>query len=74
MHAIFSPLPTLAQGKFSHYRRTVGYCRKSIRQASGAAKRHANCRVHQSIRVSPAVEAGIADHMWTLSELLSYHA
>jgi len=29
------------------------------------------CRVHQSIRVSPAVEAGIADHIWTLRELLA---
>jgi IS1 family transposase len=29
------------------------------------------CRVHQSIRVSPAVEAGITDHVWTLRELLA---
>ncbi len=29
------------------------------------------CRVHQSIRVSPAVEAGITDHIWTLRELLA---
>jgi transposase-like protein/IS1 family transposase len=28
------------------------------------------CRVHQTIRVSPAVEAGITDHIWTLRELL----
>jgi len=27
-------------------------------------------RAHQSIRVSPAVEAGITDHIWTLRELL----
>jgi len=29
------------------------------------------CRVHQTLRVSPAMEAGIADHIWTLRELLS---
>ena len=29
------------------------------------------CRVHSSIRVSPAVEAGITDHIWTLRELLA---
>lgn len=29
------------------------------------------CRVHQTIRVSPAVEAGITDHIWTLRELLN---
>jgi hypothetical protein len=28
------------------------------------------CRVHQSLRVTPAMEAGIADHIWTLDELI----
>jgi len=27
------------------------------------------CRVHQTLRVTPAMEAGIADHVWTLDEL-----
>jgi hypothetical protein len=27
-------------------------------------------RVHQTLRVTPAMEAGIADHIWTLRELL----
>jgi transposase-like protein/IS1 family transposase len=27
------------------------------------------CRVHGSLRVTPAMEAGIADHIWTLEEL-----
>lgn len=27
------------------------------------------CRVHQTLRVTPAMEAGISDHVWTLSEL-----
>lgn len=28
------------------------------------------CRVHQSLRVTPAMEAGIADHVWTVKEML----
>jgi hypothetical protein len=29
------------------------------------------CRIHSSLRVTPAMEAGIADHVWTLQELLA---
>jgi len=29
------------------------------------------CRVHSSLRVTPAMESGITDHVWTLAELLS---
>jgi transposase-like protein/IS1 family transposase len=29
------------------------------------------CRVHRSLRVTPAMEAGITDHIWELSELLA---
>lgn len=28
------------------------------------------CRVHQSLRVTPAMEAGITNHIWTLDELI----
>ncbi len=28
------------------------------------------CRVHSSLRVTPAMEAGIADHVWTIADLL----
>lgn len=28
------------------------------------------CRVHQTLRVTPAMESGIADHIWTLAELI----
>ncbi|MFZ0801316.1 MAG: IS1 family transposase [Terriglobales bacterium] len=28
------------------------------------------CRVHQTLRVTPAMEAGLADHVWTLEELV----
>ena len=27
------------------------------------------CRIHQTLRVTPAMEAGISDHVWSLDEL-----
>ena len=29
------------------------------------------CRVHSTLRVTPAMEAGIAGHVWTIGELLA---
>jgi IS1 family transposase len=29
------------------------------------------CRIHQSLRITPAMAAGIADHVWTIRELIS---
>jgi hypothetical protein len=29
------------------------------------------CRRHQTLRISPAMEAGISDHIWTIKELLA---
>jgi IS1 family transposase len=29
------------------------------------------CRVHSSLRVTPAMEAGLTDHIWTISELIA---
>src|SRR5581483_4478753 len=29
------------------------------------------CKIHQSLRVTPAMEAGIADHVWSIDELVS---
>jgi hypothetical protein len=28
------------------------------------------CRVHSSLRVTPAMEAGLTDHVWSIAELL----
>lgn len=30
------------------------------------------CRVHSTLRVTPAMEAGITDHIWTLRELVTW--
>jgi hypothetical protein len=29
------------------------------------------CRVHQTIRVTPAMQAGISDHVWGIDELVA---
>jgi hypothetical protein len=29
------------------------------------------CRIHQSLRVTPAMEAGISDHVWSVDELIT---
>ncbi len=28
------------------------------------------CRIHQSLRVTPAMEAGVSDHAWSLEEIV----
>ena len=28
------------------------------------------CRVHQTLRVTPAMEAGVADYVWSLEEMV----
>jgi hypothetical protein len=32
------------------------------------------CKVHTTLRVTPAMEAGIMDHVWTLEELIIFSA
>jgi hypothetical protein len=29
------------------------------------------CRVHQTLRVTPAMEAGLTDHIWAIEELVT---
>src|SRR5260370_41939667 len=29
------------------------------------------CRVHQTLRVTPAMEAGVSDHVWGIDEMVS---
>jgi len=29
------------------------------------------CRIHQTLRCTPAMEAGLTDHVWTLEELIA---
>jgi len=29
------------------------------------------CRTHQTLRVTPAMEAGLTDHVWSLDEIVA---
>jgi hypothetical protein len=29
------------------------------------------CRIHTSLRVTPAMEAGVSDHVWTMEEVVA---
>lgn len=28
------------------------------------------CRIHQTLRVTPAMEAGVSDHVWSIEEII----
>jgi hypothetical protein len=38
---------------------------------SEATKQPTFVRIHQTLRVTPAMEAGIADHAWTVEEIVA---
>jgi len=29
------------------------------------------CRIYQTLRVTPAMEAGVSDHVWTIDEVVA---
>jgi len=29
------------------------------------------CRIHKTLRVTPAMEAGVADHVWSLEKIVA---
>jgi hypothetical protein len=50
-----------------------GFSRKIENHAHAIALHfmHYNfCRVHQTLRVTPAMEAGISDHVWPIEEIV----
>jgi IS1 family transposase len=54
-------------------RLTNGFSKKIDNHAAAIALHFMNynfCRVHQSLRVTPAMAAGVADHVWTLAEVV----
>jgi len=55
-------------------RLTNGFSKKAEMQTHAVALHfmHYNfAKIHQSIRVTPAVEAGLSDHVWTIDELVA---
>jgi hypothetical protein len=54
-------------------RLTNGFSKKVENHEHAVALHFMNynfCRVHQTLRVTPAMEAGISDHVWSLAELI----
>ena len=54
-------------------RLTNGFSKKAENHAHALAIHYMHynfCRVHKTLRVTPAMEAGIADHIWTIEEML----
>lgn len=55
-------------------RLTNGFSKKLDNQAYAVALHFMYCnfvRVHQTLRVTPAMEAGLSDHVWTMAELIA---
>lgn len=54
-------------------RLTLGFSKKVENLAAAVALHIAHfnfCRVHRTLKSTPAMAAGIADHVWTIAELL----
>jgi len=54
-------------------RLTNGFSKKVENHAYAVAVHYMHynfCRIHRTLRVTPAMEAGISDHIWTVEEML----
>ncbi len=64
---------TTRMGMRRFTRLTNGFSKKLANHEAAVALHfmHYNfCRVHQTLRVTPAMEAGLADHVWSLEEIV----
>jgi IS1 family transposase len=65
---------TMRMGMRRFTRLTNGFSKKveNLEAAVALHYMHYNfARVHQSLRVTPAMEAGVADHVWTLADIVA---
>jgi IS1 family transposase len=65
---------TMRMGNRRFTRLTNGFSKKVENHEHSVALHfmHYNfCRIHKSLRVTPAMEAGIADHVWGLEEVVA---
>jgi hypothetical protein len=56
-----------------HSRLTNAFSKKIENREAAIALHYMHCnfaRVHQTLRVTPALEAGVADHVWSLEEIV----
>jgi IS1 family transposase len=65
---------TMRMGMRRFTRLTNGFSKKIENHGHAVALHYMHynfCRVHQTLRVTPAMEAGIADHIWAIEEVVS---
>ena len=65
---------TLRQWSKRMARKTYSFSKKweNLRAALALHFAHYNfCRIHGSLKVTPAMEAGLSDHVWGLDEMLT---
>jgi hypothetical protein len=65
---------TMRMGMRRFTRLTNGFSKKveNHQHALALHYMHYNfCRIHQTLRVTPAMEAGITDHVWDIEEIVS---
>jgi hypothetical protein len=66
--------PSMRMGMRRFTRLTNGFSKKLENHGHMVALyfMHYNfCKVHQSLRVTPAMEAGLTDHVWEIDELIA---
>jgi hypothetical protein len=55
-------------------RLTNGFSKKIENHMAAVALHYMHynfCRIHQSLRITPAMAAGLTDHVWEISEVLN---
>jgi hypothetical protein len=55
-------------------RLTNGFSKKAENHCHAVALHYMHynfCRVHQTLRVTPAMEAGITDHVWSVEDVIA---
>jgi hypothetical protein len=65
---------TMRMGSRPYTRLTNGFSKRIANHEAATALHfmHYNfCRVHQTLRVTPAMEAGVSSHVWSFTELVS---
>ena len=65
---------TMRMGMRRFTRLTNGFSKKVENHAYAVAIHYMHynfCRIHSTLRVTPAMEAGITDHVWTVKEMLT---
>ena len=53
---------------------TNGFSRKVENYAAAVALHYMHynfARIHKTLRVTPAMEAGVADHVWSIAEIVA---